>query len=59
MYKDLGLAMTLAKEQGLPLIMGALAHQMYLYIKSSGLGKKDFTIVTKMFEDLMNVRLRF
>ena len=59
MYKDLGLAMNLAKEQGLPMLMGTLAHQMYLYTNSSGLGKKDFTIVTKMFEDLMNVKLRF
>jgi len=59
MYKDLGLAMTLAKEQGAPLLMGALAYQMYLYIKSSGLGKKDSCIVTKMFEDFMKVKLRF
>jgi 3-hydroxyisobutyrate dehydrogenase len=59
MYKDLGLAMTLAKEQGVPLLMGALTHQIYLYIKSLGLGGKDITIVTKMFEDLMNVKLRF
>ena len=58
MYKDLGLAMTLAKEQGVPVLMGALTHQMYLYMKSSGLGKKDFSVVTKMFEDLMNVKLR-
>ena len=59
MYKDLGLAMTLSREQGVPVLMGALTHQMYLYMKSSGLGKKDFSIVTKMFEDLSNVKLRF
>ncbi|HJW28211.1 MAG TPA: NAD(P)-dependent oxidoreductase [Saprospiraceae bacterium] len=58
MYKDLGLAMTLAKEQGVPTLLGALIHQMYLYLKSSGLEKKDFSIIVKMFEDLMNVRLR-
>jgi 3-hydroxyisobutyrate dehydrogenase len=58
MYKDLGLAMTLAKEQGVPLLMGSLTHQMYLLMKSSGLGKKDFSVITKMFEDLMKVRLR-
>ncbi|MBU2498035.1 MAG: NAD(P)-dependent oxidoreductase [Proteobacteria bacterium] len=58
MYKDLGLAMNLAKEQGVPLLMGTLTHQMYLLMKSSGLGKKDFSVVTKMFEDLMNVKLR-
>jgi 3-hydroxyisobutyrate dehydrogenase-like beta-hydroxyacid dehydrogenase len=58
MVKDLGLAMTLAKEQGVPTLMGSLTHQMYLYLKSSGLEKKDFSVIVKMFEDLMNVRLR-
>jgi 3-hydroxyisobutyrate dehydrogenase len=58
MYKDLGLAINLAKEQGVPLLMGTLTHQMYLLMKSSGLGKKDFSVVTKMFEDLLNVKLR-
>ncbi len=58
MYKDLGLAMTLAREQGLPTLMGTLTHQMYLYLKSAGLEKKDFSIIVKMFEDLMNVKLR-
>jgi 3-hydroxyisobutyrate dehydrogenase-like beta-hydroxyacid dehydrogenase len=51
--------MTLSKEQGVPVMMGALTHQMYLYMTSSGLGKKDFSIVTKMFEDLSDVKLRF
>jgi 3-hydroxyisobutyrate dehydrogenase len=59
MDKDLGLAMTLSREQGVPVLMGALTHQMYLYMKSSGLGKKDFSVVTKLFEELNNVRLRF
>ncbi len=59
MYKDLGLAMTLAKEQGVPLLMGTLTHQMYVYLKSSGLEKRDFSVITKMFEDLMKVKLRF
>jgi 3-hydroxyisobutyrate dehydrogenase len=59
MTKDLGLAMSLAKEQGVPLFMGGLTHQLYLYIKSLGLGGKDVSIVTKMFEDLTNIKLRF
>jgi len=58
MYKDVGLAMNLGREQGAPLVMGALTHQMYLYMKSAGLGKKDFSVITKMFEDLMGVKLR-
>ena len=58
MYKDLGLAMNLGREQGVPLLMGTLTHQMYLLMQSSGLGKKDFSIIIKMFEDLLNVKLR-
>ena len=59
MYKDLGLAMTLAKEQGVPLLMGGLSHQIFSQIKASGLGKKDWSITMKMFEDLLNIKLRF
>ena len=58
MSKDVGLAMNLGREQGAPLLMGSLAHQMYLYMKSAGHGKKDFSVITKMFEDLMHVKLR-
>lgn len=59
MYKDLGLAMTLAKEQRVPQLMGGLSYQIFSYINASGLGKKDFSIAIKMFEDLLNVKLRF
>jgi 3-hydroxyisobutyrate dehydrogenase-like beta-hydroxyacid dehydrogenase len=59
MCKDLGLAMTLAKEQGVPLMMGGLSHQIFSYIKASGIGEKDWSITIKMFEDLLNIKLRF
>ena len=59
MAKDLGLAMSLAKEQAAPVFMGALAHQLYLYMECLGLGEKDVSIVTKVFEDLTNIKLRF
>jgi 3-hydroxyisobutyrate dehydrogenase-like beta-hydroxyacid dehydrogenase len=59
MYKDLGLAMTLAKEEGVPLFVGGLSHQIFSYIIASGLGKKDSTILIKVMEDLTNVKLRF
>jgi 3-hydroxyisobutyrate dehydrogenase len=58
MYKDLGLAMNLAKEERIPMIMGALAHQTFSLANTKGLGKKDFTILFKMMEDLTNARLR-
>jgi 3-hydroxyisobutyrate dehydrogenase len=58
MYKDLGLAMNLAREERIPMIMGALAHQTFSLANAKGLGKKDFTILFKMMEDLTDVRLR-
>jgi len=59
MVKDLGLAMTLAKEQGVPLLMGGLSYQTFSHLKASGLGKKDWSITMKTFEDLLNIKLRF
>lgn len=58
MHKDLGIAVTLAKEQGVPLPVGALSHQMFSYLKAAGLGKKDWTITIKPFEDLLDIKLR-
>lgn len=58
MYKDLGLAMNLAKEVRIPMPMGALAHQTFSLANAKGLGKEDFTILVKMMEDLADVRLR-
>jgi 3-hydroxyisobutyrate dehydrogenase len=59
MHKDLGLAMNLAKEQGVPLVMGGLSYQLFSHLKASGLGKKDWTITIKKIEDLLNIKLRF
>ena len=58
MYKDLGLAMNLAREEGVPLFVGGLAHQTYSRIVASGLGKKDSSITIKTIEDLASVKLR-
>ena len=40
MCKDLGLAMTLAKEQGVPLVMGGLSHQMFSHHQSLRIRRK-------------------
>ncbi len=58
MHKDLGLAMSLGKETGVPLLMGGLTYQMFSQLMASGLGKKDFSIIIKVFEDLLNVKLK-
>jgi 2-hydroxy-3-oxopropionate reductase/2-hydroxymethylglutarate dehydrogenase len=59
MHKDLGIAVSLAGEQGVPLPVGALIHQMFSQIKASGLGRKDWTITVKQYEDLLGIKLRF
>jgi len=58
MYKDLGLAMNLAKEEGIPVLIGGLSHQFYSSIVASGLGQKDCSITVKLLEDLAKVKLR-
>jgi 3-hydroxyisobutyrate dehydrogenase-like beta-hydroxyacid dehydrogenase len=58
MHKDLGIAMNLARENGVPVLMGSLAHQMFSQVNAAGLGKKDFSIVIKMVEDLLDVKLK-
>ncbi len=59
MHKDLGLAMNLAKEEKVPVPLGAISHQIYNYLLASGLGKKDTGIIFKVYEDLLKVKLRF
>lgn len=58
MTKDLGLALNLSKEEGIPLLLGALSHQIYTKLLSMGYGKKDNSILFKLAEDLYNVKLR-
>ena len=58
MQKDLGLVVNLGKETGVPLLMGGLAFQMFTLATASGLGKKDFSVLVKMFEDLLDIRMK-
>jgi len=58
LYKDLGLAMNLAKEEKVPLMVGGLAYQIQADINAAGLGKKDCSIRNKLMEDLLKVKLR-
>jgi 3-hydroxyisobutyrate dehydrogenase len=58
MLKDIGLAVNLAKESGVPFVMGALAYEVVTTAVAVGLGKKDFSAIVKMFEDLLKVRLK-
>jgi len=59
MHKDLGLALNLAKEEKVPLMLGALSHQIFSNLMALGLERRDTSIIFKVMEDLLNVRLRF
>jgi 3-hydroxyisobutyrate dehydrogenase-like beta-hydroxyacid dehydrogenase len=54
----LGLAMNLAKEEKVPLYIGALSHQIYSHLITAGLGKKDSSVTIKVLEDLTQIKLR-
>jgi 3-hydroxyisobutyrate dehydrogenase len=49
MLKDLGLATEAAKQQKQPVIMGALAQQLYQAFSSHGQGALDFSAIIKMY----------
>jgi len=47
MYKDIGLALALADEVGVPVPVAGLARQVYQSGRTAGLGRKDFSVVWK------------
>ncbi len=49
MLKDLGLATDAAKQQKQPIIMGAVAQQLYQMFSSQGHGALDFSAIIKMY----------
>lgn len=50
MQKDLGIAGDAAKVVGVPLPLGAAAHQVYALMQVAGLGGKDFSSVYRFLE---------
>lgn len=49
MLKDLGLAIDAAKQAGQPVIIGAVAQQLYQAFSASGEGSADFSAIIKMY----------
>ncbi len=47
MYKDIGLALALADDVGVPVPVAGLARQVYQGGRTAGLGRKDFSVVWK------------
>src|SRR5215472_14738615 len=50
MHKDLGLALGAGADLGLPLTLGAVAHQLYGMASRHGYGKLDMSAVAKLLE---------
>ena len=51
MIKDLGLAMESAMDKGSATPMGSLARNLYLNLRKSGNGRKDFSSIQKLFQE--------
>ena len=56
--KDIGLAMTLAKELGVPMPVSAVVEQRHLESKAAGLGEKRSQSIILRLEELAGVQVR-
>ncbi|MBN1189059.1 MAG: NAD(P)-dependent oxidoreductase [Dehalococcoidales bacterium] len=56
--KDMGLAVQLGREYGVPLSVAAAVDQVFLAAKASGLGDKDIYSVFEYIENLSGVKVR-
>jgi 3-hydroxyisobutyrate dehydrogenase-like beta-hydroxyacid dehydrogenase len=56
--KDLGLALDMAAELGVPMLAASVARQVYEAAKASGLNNEDMAAVTKVYEGWADVQVR-
>jgi len=57
-HKDLGLALELGDALQVPLMLGALAHQLYGTLRGKGHGDRDFTTLITLIEEAAGVTAR-
>lgn len=57
LHKDLGIAAQLARENGTPLLAGALVHQTYGLLKGLGKGDLDFSAISTLYQDAANITI--
>lgn len=57
MYKDLGLARDLGKEQGAPLFIGNLIYDLYGQFMDSDAKDADFSVISTIYQDAANVTI--
>jgi len=58
MYKDLGLAQNLSGAYNVPILLGAQCHQVFEQARARGIGKKDFSAILTLLEELTGVKAR-
>lgn len=58
MHKDIGLMLDFAKEQGVPVPLTALTHQLFQTAISSGYGEEDICATIKVLERLAGVEVK-
>lgn len=58
LQKDLGAALSWAKELGVPTFGGALAQQLYRLEQARGAGRSDYSTVARVYEEAAGVTLR-
>jgi 3-hydroxyisobutyrate dehydrogenase len=58
-HKDLGLAQNLARENGVPLLLGSLARELYALASAQGLADQDWGAYTTVLEQLVGVQARY
>lgn len=56
--KDLGLALSLAKELSLPVLLGNIVSQIFEYSKGRGLADKDETAIITLLEEVAGAKVR-
>jgi 2-hydroxymethylglutarate dehydrogenase len=57
--KDLGLAVNLGRELGVPLLVTSVARQVYELARARGMGRLDHTAVVMLMEEAAQVKVRF
>lgn len=57
MFKDLGLARDLGKEEGVPLFMGNLAHELYSLFNNEEFREKDLSIISTLYQNAAGINI--
>jgi 3-hydroxyisobutyrate dehydrogenase len=58
LYKDLDIALTLAKELKVPTSVSSVAQQLYMISQQKGFGSMDNTAVIKILEEIVGVEVK-